>query len=307
MGNGSNKHEKIQQLNIKYNKIQPPPQLKSNLQTILYKEQKKLPLYKIINFFSYSAAVIFVSIIILTNLNATLAKAIETIPIIGSIAKIVTFRTYQNETPNFEANVELPQISADILAPSASISGVEELNKRMEDYIQGFITEHEADVEISNGIGKKELFSTYEVLEDSNEFLSLRIDTSIIMNSTLLMSRIYHLDKIRNQSIELFDLFEKDSDYIAVITQNIREQMLSQMAEDDMITYFIGSDFEALEFKGFEQTQNFYINSQKQLVLVFDKYSVAPGTMGMVEFTIPTKLIEPLLSPLGVTWLYQSQ
>ena len=32
----------------------------------------------------------------------------------------------------------------------------------------------------------------------------------------------------------------------------------------------------------------FYVNEKGKLTLVFDKYEVAPGYMGMVEFSIPT-------------------
>ena len=41
-------------------------------------------------------------------------------------------------------------------------------------------------------------------------------------------------------------------------------------------------------FKSISNKTNFYVNEKGKLTLVFDKYEVAPGYMGMVEFSIPT-------------------
>ena len=43
-------------------------------------------------------------------------------------------------------------------------------------------------------------------------------------------------------------------------------------------------------FQSIEDDQSFYINNSGQLVIVFDEYEVAPGSMGMPEFVIPSPL-----------------
>ena len=48
------------------------------------------------------------------------------------------------------------------------------------------------------------------------------------------------------------------------------------------------------EFTGIDPEQNFYWNDDGELVLVFDEYAVAPGVMGMVEFTIPAAVTDSL-------------
>ena len=48
-------------------------------------------------------------------------------------------------------------------------------------------------------------------------------------------------------------------------------------------------------FKSISPEQNYYINDQGKLVIVFDEYQVAPGYMGIVEFTIPTNVIDTIL------------
>ena len=47
-------------------------------------------------------------------------------------------------------------------------------------------------------------------------------------------------------------------------------------------------------FKEISPEQNFYINEENQLVIVFDEYEVASGNMGMPEFVIPGGLLEDI-------------
>jgi hypothetical protein len=42
-------------------------------------------------------------------------------------------------------------------------------------------------------------------------------------------------------------------------------------------------------FEKIKADQNFYLSSNHKLVISFDKYEVAPGYMGIVEFEIPEK------------------
>ena len=46
--------------------------------------------------------------------------------------------------------------------------------------------------------------------------------------------------------------------------------------------------------------RDFYINDENQLVIVFDEYEVAPGSMGTPEFVIPTELLNGLLAQPSV-------
>ena len=48
-------------------------------------------------------------------------------------------------------------------------------------------------------------------------------------------------------------------------------------------------------FKEIDADQNFYIDGLDRLVIVFDEYEVAPGSMGMPEFAIAPELLEEIL------------
>jgi hypothetical protein len=62
--------------------------------------------------------------------------------------------------------------------------------------------------------------------------------------------------------------------------------MQDQMAADENKIYFIKSDEEPSGFDKITDDTNFYINDDGNVVIVFDEYEVAPGYMGVVEFTL---------------------
>ena len=96
------------------------------------------------------------------------------------------------------------------------------------------------------------------------------------------------VDKKSGKQITLKNLFKKGSGYIDRISDNIKEQMRAQMKENADVTYFVDDENNKFNFKSISNKTNFYVNEKGKLTLVFDKYEVAPGYMGMVEFSIPT-------------------
>jgi len=105
------------------------------------------------------------------------------------------------------------------------------------------------------------------------------------------------IDKENEVLITLPSLF-KDGSYVDVISENIKEQMIEQNKADEYKMYWVdGIEQEGL-VEGFEkisEEQNFYISPEGKLVISFDKYEVAPGYMGVVEFVIPTEVISDML------------
>lgn len=98
--------------------------------------------------------------------------------------------------------------------------------------------------------------------------------------------------------MKLGSLFQEKADYRAVISKEIRRQMRQQMKADSSKSYFIDTkkdDVPVDEFKKISGSQNFYLTSSGDLVIVFDKYEVAPGYMGAPEFTISKKLLSSIL------------
>ena len=77
-------------------------------------------------------------------------------------------------------------------------------------------------------------------------------------------------------------------DYEAVMNESIRAQIDARIRN--------GEDFfeEEGRFEGIRPDQPFYIDANMQVVAVFEKYEIAPGSMGRIEMVIgPSLLAQP--------------
>ena len=233
-----------------------------------------------------TAAAAVLAITVLTNVNPTIANAMEQIPVIGAIAKVVTFRTYEDHTNNFEAEIQDPKIETE------NSQAADGLNKTIEEYAQSLIKQYEDDLKSSEGQGNYSLTSNYEVVTDSEQYLSLRINTTLAMGSGTQYVKIFTIDKKTGEILTLDSLFKDVPDYKEKISQNIKKQMEDQMAADENIFYFYHSENPEDDFKEITGEESFYFNQTGDLVIAFDEYEVAPGYMGAVEFTIPKDLLK---------------
>jgi hypothetical protein len=223
-----------------------------------------------------------VSIItIMANASPVTANAMEDIPVISAIAKVVTFRTFEDSNNNYEAKIEIPKVSM-------GQKDNTKVNRSIEDYANQFIGEYEKQITDSlTGDGHYSVTSGYEVVTDNNKYLSLRINTTVIMASGAEYVKIFTIDKTSGEVVYLNQLFQGDDMMLSKIGDNIKMQMEKQMEEDDSKIYFNKSDETIEGFQGLKGEENYYFNEKGEIVIVFDEYEVAPGYMGVVEFTIP--------------------
>lgn len=243
-----------------------------------------------------AAAVVAVAII-LPNTNASVAMAMENIPVIGGLFKVVTFRNYEYDDGHRSAKVDVPQLameeSPDMAAPQA-MAGIDELNKNVEDYTNMLIEKFEAEVE-TIGEGYQGLDITYDVVMDTADWFTLKIDVLETQASGYEQHKYYHIDKRTGNIATLKDLFIDNADYISPISEEIKRQMRENMAKDENLIYFLDSEITPEEdFVQIQPEQNFYFNENGDIVIAFDEYEVAPGYMGSLEFVIPSDILEPV-------------
>lgn len=82
------------------------------------------------------------------------------------------------------------------------------------------------------------------------------------------------------------------ADYITPISENIKTQMREQMAQDEMVCYWIDYDkVPEWNFESITDETSFYLNADGDVVISFDEGEVAPMYMGVVEFTIPSGVL----------------
>lgn len=124
----------------------------------------------------------------------------------------------------------------------------------------------------------------------TEQWFTLKLRVSLATGSGNTYYEYYHVDRRTGKIVKLEDLFDGDA-YRPVIEENIREQMRRQMEEDENVAYFIKMESFGKDFVEVDEDHNFYFNAQGELVIPFDKYEIAPGSMGCPEFTIPTDLI----------------
>ena len=213
------------------------------------------------------------------NVSPAAAAALEDVPVLGAIVRVVTFRNYVYDDGFHSADVSVPE-----LAGSQAAQAVNDQVQTWTDRLMEQFQQLCADMGESYG----DLTVTNSVVTDSDGWFTLRVDAVETQASGYQFSRFYHIDKATDQVVTLKDLFREDADWSAVLTREVRRQMEERMAADSGASYF------PEELTEIGPDQNFYLNESGEPVLVFDEYTVVPGSMGMPEFAIPAEVYETL-------------
>lgn len=301
------KDNKINVWKEQYNQIPIPPNLSHTVTTLIKeshntnKNKSKIS-YKILKVSLQVAAIIGIAIIILPNTNAQVAYAMEQIPVIGTITKVVTFREYKVESNHIVADINIPAVenilqvenTTEVIEPNSL--DIETLNKKIEDYTTELINTFEEDMKLIHPEGHMSMESDYKVVTDNEKIFTLKIETTISKGGATNLVKYYHIDKKTGNVISLKDLFVEESDYTTIISNNIKEQMIEQMDADEAIIYAYNNDSPGYKFTEIEVDEDFYFNNNNELVIVFDEYQVAAGYMGIVQFVIPKQIIQDIIA-----------
>lgn len=277
--------KELDAMKIEYEEVPVPEQLVFNVKQAIRKgkreNRRRESVMKIVKPVGITAAAAMAAIVILSNSSQSIAYAMERIPVIGAISRVVTFRTYEDKSGNFEAKMEIPAVEE-------NDSG--QINKSIEEYANEFIAMYEADLKASGGEGNYALESDYEVVTDNEKYLVIRVNTLQIMASGTQFVKTFVVDKMTGETVGLLKLLGNDSEKLQDVGENIKDQMREQMAADESISYFLDSEMPEWDFQGLSGEESFYFNENGELVIAFNEYDVAPGYMGAVEFTIPASV-----------------
>ena len=215
------------------------------------------------------------------NVSPAAAAALEDVPVLGAIVRVVTFRNYVYDDGFHSADVSVPELEGDKAAQAVN----EQVQVWTDRLMEQFQETCQAELGREGYLG---LDVTSAVVTDSDTWFTLRVDAVETRASGYQFSRFYHIDKAADRVAILGDLFREDADWSAVLTREVRRQMEERMAADSGASYF------PEELTEIGPEQNFYFNESGELVLVLDEYTIAPGSMGMPEFTIPAEVYETL-------------
>lgn len=254
------------------------------------KESKNIKFRMLPKAIAIAACFVFVCLVVLPNCSAVYAQALEKIPVIGSIVKVVTIRNYFYSDDYHQMDIDVPRIEGSEGAAADYINkDVDELTKLLADRF------HEDLKEIGNE-GHSGIYVDYEVVTNTEKWFTLKIRVHEAAGSSNTYYRFYHIDKVNGRIAELKDLFAAD-DFAAVLADNLRKQMKEIMAKDSNKIYWVENAAIGQDFVTLDDKHNFYWDKDGNLVIVFDKYEVAPGSMGTPEFVINKGAISDILKP----------
>lgn len=267
----------IQELKGKYMGIRIPEQGLQEMQKRIEAAKKDKRTYKrqkcVRRFCSAAAAALV--LFILPNTSAGLAHAMGSIPILGNLFQVITIREYHYEDETHLITAQIPQVAA-------NGEDMEKLNVEMTQYVERLLQEFKSNM-VADVYQALEI--DYTVVTDTEQWFTLEICAVETDASGYEFRKYYHIDKNADKIMDIMDLLQNDEDRIQAVSEEISRQMQSQIAEDTAF-YYLKNQEELDGFEVISEEQNYYFNSEGQLVIVFDEYDVAPGSEGCPEFVI---------------------
>ena len=260
------------------------------------KSNKKQHMGRIIAGVAAAAAAI---VIALPNLSPSVAYAWEKVPVLRTIVKVVVWRDYQVEEGHHEADISVPQVKvkpqdqADDSVKEQLQQSAEHINATVGQMTDQIIAEFEDALRSDPDMqGVDRIHVGHEVVTDTDHYFCLKVWSMEVQGSGYEQDYYYTIDLKTGERLTLSDLFRSGADYITPISENIKEQMQQQMAEDDGKMYWVdNAEVPEWNFDKITDETSFYLDSDGHLVICFNEGDVAPMYMGCVQFVIPDEVV----------------
>lgn len=234
------------------------------------------------------AVLLLVLFFLLPNVSPAIAYAMQEIPVLGELVSVLTIYKIDEEDERHFQKVDIPQIDT----AEGDSPAMDYVNASVEALTNAVIAEYEASM-AAYPEAYAGLRIDYEVVTNTSRWFTLKLMVYRTGGSGgMLQFYFYHIDKQRGELVSLPDLFREEFDYRTPISQEIKLQMRQQQTEDPNTIYWDDAQEDMLDsvFQLIAPEQNFYFDEVGDLVIVFDKYEVAPGYMGCPAFTIPAQV-----------------
>lgn len=277
-----------------YEEIKVPENMKERMEASIARAKKdkrkvkKVKLWKTCT----SAAAVLAIVLILPNTSQTAAAAMQQIPLLGNLFKITTVREYQVDEERNMANVKVPQVevqdttdgNTDADRAVQAKESADAINFDIEEETNKLIDEFKESMK--NEEGYQDIYIDSKVLTDNDRLFSLELILYQGAGSGYEQHKHYTVDKLTGKELTLKDLC--GNDYVDTISEEVKKQMKQQMAADESVKYWLDDpDVPEWNFDKIAEDQDFYVDAEGHVVICFNEYDVAPGSMGCVEFTMP--------------------
>ena len=289
-----------------YDHIVVPEELDNRLRNALeHAPEPKKKRGNIVNFtrgIATVAAALALCFTIGLNTSESFAMEMASIPVIGTVAKVLTIRSYETIEDVTTTKVELPEVQVETTSEQVA-NAITDVNAEIEKIVDDFTAQKYAEIEeykeafFATG-GTEEEWSertidvnvNYEVLHQSETTLSLLVDAWISWFNFQEERHFYNINLITGEVLTLTDLLGDDAYEYASnsVLQQINERIKKE--PEGLIYWGINDDSAmGLEFPGVTDVTPFYINEAGNVVISYNKYEVGPGYMGIQEFEIPAR------------------
>ena len=217
------------------------------------------------------------------NASPAFADTVADMPVLGNLAKIFTI---QQEYVEDEVYV------------SVKVPGVEGLNNpELEKKINGLVQEQvdeaveetkamlaeEKEMWLAAGgdesdYVEREILVDYQVNHMSDDFISFTVFKTETLASAYFDMLHYNYDLRTGEEVELEDVL--GTDYKRIVEEQVLAEIAKREAADENNLFTVDRAIEI------DEDQPFYVNGKGNVVIVFNKYEIAPGYMGIQEFEI---------------------
>lgn len=226
--------------------------------------------------------------VVVINASPTFASALADVPVLGALVRIFTATEYALEDRDHLIDVRLPAVEG---------TGHTDLEQRINTEIQSRVQAVLDDAEqrardareayIATGGDAEDFIPViidvdYEVKCQNGEYLSFVVTATETQATAYAQLYTYNIDLTTGKELTLQDILGPD--YKDIANGAVRAG-IAQRSLDPKNVYFDGTD--GVEgFQSIAPDQKFYLNEAGNPVVLFEKYEIAPGSMGIQEFEI---------------------
>lgn len=290
---------KLETMKERYDQIIIPEELNIRIQQEIEKSRKQQEekrgagsshrFKRVIRSVEAAAAAACILFTAALNTSPVFAKEAGELPVIGGLARVLTFRSYKTEKDDIAVSVEIPTIEMIAEDTGITVDGInqeildccsqyaDEALQRAEEYRTAFLetggtleewAEHNIRITVD-----------YEIKQQSSDYLSFVVWGTESWTTAYSEARYYNMDLRTGKLVTLKDML--GDSYVELVNESIREQIAERQKAGEVF-------FTAEEggFAGISEEAKFYINKNNRPVIVFGKYEIAPGSSGEIEFEI---------------------
>lgn len=283
--------EEIKKAQEVYKSIKIPSKLESCVKEAISNKTKKYYSFRGLKYAMSTVACTFVAFIFFVNVNPSFAQQMYDIPVIGDIAKVFTVKEYHEDDDLKLINAKIPAIQN-----TGNTDLEQRINYEIMTKMNDVLKEAEdraaeyKDAVIATGGEEKDYVPVniqvdYEIKYSVDDIISFVIYKSETLASAYTETFFYNIDIETGKNLNLKDLLGEN--YKDIVNEAIYNE-IEERSKDSDNSYFTADEG---GFAGItDEFQDFYINSSGKIVIVFPKYAIAPGYMGVQEFEIDEQI-----------------